>query len=216
MVKIKICGLTDTPGVTAALDAGADYLGFVFADNSPRKISPEQAAELAKPARGKAKIVAVMVNPGDKQLNKVITHLAPDFLQLHGREKPERVRTIWKRFHIPIIKAFAVSSARDIEDTARYARTAAMFLLDARPSKNTGQAGGHGQTFDWTILHDKRLDKPWFLAGGLDPQNITQALARTGARAVDVSSGVEADPGIKDPHKILAFIQAARQTGADH
>ncbi len=209
---VKICGLTEPAGVEAALNAGADYLGFVFATDSVRKTTPEQAAELAKPARGKAKIVAVLVNPGDKQLKKVITHLSPDFLQLHGREKPERIRAIWKRYHIPIIKAFAVSNALDIEDTERYARTAAYYLLDAKPPKETKQAGGHGQAFDWTILRNKKFEKHWFLAGGLDPDNVAEAISQTGARAVDVSTGVESAPGIKDPQKVAAFIQAAKET----
>ncbi len=211
MTDVKICGLTDAAGVTAALDAGADYLGFVFADNSVRKTSPARAAELAKPARGKAKIVAVLVNPGDKLIKKVVSTLAPDVLQLHGRETPERVRTIWKRYHIPIIKAFAVSSKRDVQDTERYARTAAYYLLDARPPKGAGPAGGHGAAFDWDIIDQDVLAKPWFLAGGLTPQNVAGAIARTGAKMVDVSSGVESAAGVKDPARITAFIQAVRQ-----
>ncbi len=213
MVKVKVCGLTEPVGVAAALEAGADYLGFVFATDSVRKTTPEQAAELAKPARGKAKIVAVLVNPGDKQLKKIVAHLAPDFLQLHGREKPERVRAIWKRYHIPVIKAFAVSTALDIKDTERYARTAAMFLLDAKPPKNTKQAGGHGDPFDWTILHNNNLEKHWFLAGGLTCDNVCQAITQTGAYAVDVSTGVESVPGIKDPEKLTAFIRVAKANG---
>ncbi len=214
MAFVKICGLTEASGVQAALEAGADMLGFVFADNSPRTVTPAQAAALAEPARGKAKIVAVLVNPGDKKLKKIVDQLAPDYLQLHGREKPERVRTIWKKFHIPVIKAFAVSNAHDVADANRYARTAAMFLLDARPPKGTAQTGGHGQAFDWDILQGARLEKPWLLAGGLTPQNVSQAIASTGAKAVDVSTGVESTPGIKDAEKVAAFIRAAKETGA--
>jgi len=214
MAFVKICGLTEASGVQAALEAGADMLGFVFADNSPRTVTPAQAAALAEAAQGKAKIVAVLVNPGDKKLKKIVDQLAPDYLQLHGREKPERVRTIWKKFHIPVIKAFAVSNAHDVADANRYARTAAMFLLDARPPKGTAQTGGHGQTFDWDILHEARLEKPWLLAGGLTPQNVSQAIASTGAKAVDVSTGVESAPGIKDAEKVAAFIRAAKETGA--
>ncbi len=215
MVYVKICGLTEPAGVAAALDAGADYLGFVFTPDSPRSIAPAEAAQLAEPARGKAKIVAVLVNPGDKLLQKVVHHLAPDYLQLHGREKPERVRTIWKKFHIPVIKAFAVSNGRDVADTARYARTAAMFLLDAKAPKDTAQAGGHGAAFDWSILQGQSLEKHWLLAGGLDPSNIAAAIAQTGAKAVDVSSGVESSPGVKDPQKIAAFIEAAKASGEE-
>ncbi len=213
MVKVKICGLTEPDGVAAALEHGADYLGFVFAGHSPRKITPAEAVSLAKPARGKAKIVAVLVNPGDKQLKNVIDQLVPDYIQLHGRETPERVRTIWKRYHIPVIKAFKVSSPRDVKDTERYTRTAAQVLLDARAPKNSEQSGGHGECFDWDILQTEKPHKSWFLAGGLNPQNIGTAIVQTGARAVDVSTGVESAPGIKDPQKIKAFIEAAKAAG---
>ena len=215
MAFVKICGLTEAGGVQAALDAGADMLGFVFAPDSPRAITPAQAAALAEPARGKAKIVAVLVNPGDKKLKKIVDQLAPDYLQLHGRETPERVRTLWKRHHIAVIKAFAVSSARDVADANRYARTAAMFLLDAKPPKGNVQTGGHGQAFDWNILQEARLEKPWLLAGGLTPQNVSEAIAKTGAKAVDVSTGVESAPGIKDAEKVAAFIRAAKEMGAE-
>ena len=213
MVRVKICGLTEQVGVHAALEAGANYLGFVFAQNSPRSITPAEAKALAEPARGKAKTVAVLVNPGDKQVKKVVDQLAPDFIQLHGRETPDRVRTLWKRYHIPVIKAFAISSARDIADTARYGRTAAMFLLDAKAPKDTKQAGGHGLAFDWGLLKDAKLDKPWVLAGGLTPDNVAEALAQTHAKILDVSTGVESAPGIKDTQKIAAFIRAAKQAG---
>ncbi|PHS28167.1 MAG: phosphoribosylanthranilate isomerase [Robiginitomaculum sp.] len=213
MVRVKICGLTEPAGVRTALDAGADYLGFVFAQNSPRTITPAEAAALAEPARGKVKIVAVLVNPGDKQVKKVVDQLAPDFIQLHGRETPERVRTLWKRYHIPVIKSFSISSARDVTDTNRYAHTASMFLLDAKAPKDTRQAGGHGLAFDWRALLSAKLDKPWILAGGLTPDNVAKAIAQTHARVLDVSTGVESAPGIKDAQKIAAFMLAAKQTG---
>jgi phosphoribosylanthranilate isomerase len=214
MTIIKICGLTETEGVSAVLQSGADYMGFVFNANSVRNIAPDKAAALAEPARGKAKIVAVMVNPGDKLVDKVVSQLKPDYLQLHGREKPERVRTLWKKYHIPVIKALAVSGVRDVEDSRRYAHTASQLLLDARAPKGADQAGGHGTAFDWSILQACKPEKQWFLAGGLTADNIAQAIAQTGAPGVDVSSGVEAAPGIKDAIKIAAFVQAVRSAGA--
>ncbi len=216
MVDVKICGLTEASGIAAAIEAGADYLGFVFAANSPRVLTPAAAEELAETARQHAKIVAVLVNPGDKQLDKVVKQLRPNFIQLHGKENPDRVRAIWKRYHTPIIKACAISSVREVCDVDRYAQTASHYLLDAKPPKGAAQQGGHGAAFDWKILNGAKLAKPWFLAGGLDADNVAAAIAQTGARLVDVSSGVESAPGIKDPQKVAAFIKAAKAGGEEH
>ena len=214
MAKVKICGLGSVDGVAAALHAGADYLGFVFAPQSPRLVTPDAAAVLAAPARGRARTVAVLVNPGDKLLDRVVERLRPDFLQLHGKESPERVRSIWKRFHIPLIKAVGIAGPRDLESAERYARTAALYLLDAKAPKGAAREGGLGAAFDWSILHGAALSKPWFLAGGLTPENVAHAIAQTGARMVDVSSGVESAPGVKDAARIAAFIAAAKTEGA--
>lgn len=213
MVAVKICGLTEAQGVAASIEAGADYLGFVFAPNSPRMVTPAMAAALAETARAHAKIVAVLVNPGNKQLDKVVKQLRPNFIQLHGKESPDRVRTIWKRYHTPLIKACAVASAREVADVDRYGQTASHYLLDAKPPKGAAFEGGHGIAFDWNIIHGAALAKPWFLAGGLDAQNVGAAIAQTGARMVDVSSGVESAPGVKDPSKVAAFIKAAKSAG---
>ncbi len=210
MAKVKICGLKDAAGVAAALHAGADYLGFVFAPKSPRLVTPEQAQALAGPARGKAKIAAVLVDPGDKLLGRVVERLQPDLIQLHGKESPQRVRSIWKRFHIPLIKAIGVADPRDLEAAERYGRTAACYLLDAKAPRGAAREGGLGQAFDWSLLAGAALSKPWFLAGGLTPQNVAQAIAQSGAVLVDVSSGVESAPGVKDAGKIAAFIAAAK------
>ncbi len=214
MAKVKICGLKQAKGVAAALEAGAEYLGFVFAPNSPRQVTPEAAAALAEPARGRARIVAVLVNPGNKLLGRVVAQLKPDLLQLHGKESPERVRAIWKRFHLPVIKAVGIAGPRDLEAAERYARTAACYLLDAKPPRGAAREGGLGQAFDWSLPGNAALSKPWFLAGGLTPENVSQAIAQSGAAMVDVSSGVECAPGVKDAHKIAAFVAAAKAEGA--
>jgi len=214
MAKVKICGLTEAPGVDAALHAGADYLGFVFAPQSPRLVTPDAAAALAAPARGRARIVAVLVNPGDKLLDRVVEQLRPDFLQLHGKESPQRVRSIWKCFHIPLIKAIGIAGPRDLQSAERYQRTASHYLLDAKAPKGAARAGGLGNAFDWSVLHGAALSKPWFLAGGLTPENVAHAIAQSGARMVDVSSGVESAPGVKDAARIAAFIAAAKAEGA--
>ncbi|PHS28487.1 MAG: phosphoribosylanthranilate isomerase [Robiginitomaculum sp.] len=209
-IAIKICGITELTGLAAALDAGIDRIGLMFAPNSPRLINLNVANELAETARGKATIIAVLSNPGDKLVARITQDLRPDFLQLHGKETPDRVRSLWKQHHIPIIKAFAVSQTRDIADAQRYARTAAEFLFDAKPASDENRTGGFGQAFDWSLLQDANPARPWMLAGGLNPENVGAAIDICSPTMVDVSSGVESAPGVKDPALVAQFCTAVR------
>ncbi len=211
MAAIKICGITDQAGLQTALTLKVERIGLMFAKNSPRYLSLELAETLAKQARGKTKIVAVFVNPGDKLLRRVVETVRPDFLQLHGKEAPKRVRSVWKQFHIPIIKACAVSSIGDINDADRYATSAAEFLFDTRPGAGSSREGGLGQAFDWSFLKGKSPARPYLLAGGLNAKNVGTALAVTGAEMVDVSSGVESSVGVKDPVLMQEFCEAVRK-----
>ncbi|HYE42930.1 MAG TPA: phosphoribosylanthranilate isomerase [Caulobacteraceae bacterium] len=208
-VQAKICGLTTPEAVRAALDGGATHLGFVFFPRSPRHLSPEVAARLALPARGPAKVVAVMVDPTDAEIDALVPVLRPDLIQLHGRETPQRTSEIRARAGAGIIKALPVSTAHDIDAASAFAGVAEHLMFDARPPKDSDLPGGVGARFDWTLLSGRRFDRPWFLAGGLDPWNLGEAVRLSGAPAVDVSSGVERGPGVKDPALISAFLQAA-------
>ncbi|VAV94084.1 Phosphoribosylanthranilate isomerase [hydrothermal vent metagenome] len=210
MTGIKICGITEMNGLTAALHNQVERIGLVFAPGSPRQVTVQSAQPLAEAARDRALIVAVLVNPGDKQLARIVSDIAPDFLQLHGKESPERVRSLWKRYHIPIIKAFSIGSTKDIADTIRYSRTAFEFLFDAKPPKDATRAGGYGEAFDWSLLAAAQPSRPWLLAGGLDAQNVAEAIRISGAPMVDISSGVESAPGVKDAALLADFCAAVR------
>jgi phosphoribosylanthranilate isomerase len=207
-VLIKICGLSTTDTVTAALDAGADWIGLVFFPKSPRHVSLLQARELAAQARGRADVVALTVDADDAMLTGLIEMVRPDRLQLHGGESPERVATLKSRFGLQVMKAVGLTAAADLAAALPFAGVADMILFDAKPPKGAVLPGGNGVSFDWTILRDVRW--PYMLSGGLSPDNVADALHISGASAVDVSSGVENAPGIKDPARIKAFIRAAR------
>lgn len=210
--EVKICGLRDDTALQAALDAGADYVGFVFFARSPRNVTPAVARGLAEKARGHAKVVALLVDPDDALIEDVVTAVDPDIIQLHGAETPERVREIAGRFGRPIMKAVAVTDAADVEAALAYAGAADRILFDAKalPSEGSALPGGNGVAFDWRALAgvDGRID--FMLAGGLNPGNVAEAVRLTGARAVDVSSGVETKPGEKDADLIRRFISAAK------
>lgn len=212
MALIKVCGLTETTGLDAALALGVTRIGLVFAPSSPRLIDLETAQHLAQITRNKAEIVVVLVDPGDKLLQRLATTIQPDFWQLHGKESPDRVRSIWKKTRIPVIKAFSVSGPKDIKDADRYQRTAAEFLFDAKPPKTANRTGGLGVCFDWNWLAQVQPARPFLLAGGLAAQNVAEAIAICRAPMVDVSSGVETAPGVKDPQLLAQFCQAARGT----
>lgn len=205
---VKICGLRTEAALDAALDGGADYVGLVFFAPSPRNIAPEAAAPLAERARGRAKIVALLVDPDDALIERVATIVNPDLLQLHGDETPERVRVIRQRFGKDVIKAIKVQSREDVADAARYDAAADIILFDARPPAGADRPGGHGATFDWRSLQG--APHPYMLSGGLTPDNVAEAIRATGARMVDVSSGVERAPGEKDAGLIRRFLAAAK------
>jgi phosphoribosylanthranilate isomerase len=207
--EIKICGLSFEEGVDAALEAGADFVGFTLFPPSPRNVPLERAALLAGRARGKARIVAVTVDAEDAFLAAVAETLRPDLLQLHGTETPARVATIRARTGLAVMKAIGVATREDLSVEASY--QAERILLDAKPPRDATRPGGHGVAFDWTLLSGFAPSRPWFLSGGLYPESVAAALQGTRAPAVDVSSGVESSPGRKDPARIFAFVRAVRE-----
>jgi phosphoribosylanthranilate isomerase len=206
--EVKICGLSSEEGVDAALEAGADFVGFNLFPPSPRYVSLERAAALAARARGKAQIVAITVDGDDSLLRAIASTLQPDFLQLHGQETPERVSAIRAITGVPVMKAIGVAAKSDLAAISGY--TIDRLLLDAKPPRDATRPGGHGAVFDWSVLQGFVAAKPWFLSGGLEPKNVAEALQATQAPGVDVSSGVESAPGQKDPARIHAFVEAVR------
>jgi phosphoribosylanthranilate isomerase len=206
----KICGLSTPEAVHAALDGGAAYLGFVFFPRSPRAVAPARAAELAAPARGRARIVALLVDPSADLLAEVVEGLDPDMIQLHGRESPERVSAVRETYGRPVVKALGVRQGADLDAAPAYDGVADHLMLDALAPEGADRPGGHGAAFDWSLLAGRRFANPWFLAGGLTPDNVAEAVRATGAPMVDVSSGVERAPGVKDPALIAAFLKAVR------
>ena len=209
-LKTKICGVSTTEAVNAALDYGAGWIGFMFFAKSPRNIQPDVAWRLARDVRGKAKVVAVLVDPADAEVDRVATSLQPDLIQLHGSETPARVRAIGLRAGAGIIKALPISESADLTAAAQYESVVEHLMFEGKPHKDADRPGGAGQAFDWTLLSGRRFERPWFLAGGLDPWNLAEAVQQSGARLLDVSSGVERGPGLKDPALIRAFLDAAR------
>lgn len=208
--RIKICGLTRPEDVAAAAAAGAAYCGFVFFGKSPRNLSVEQARALALDAPPGLAKVALVVNPDDATLDAITDAVPLDMLQLHGSESPERVAEIKARYGLPVMKAVGIASADDLPNIDRYATVADQILIDAKPPKDAALPGGNGLAFDWRLIAGRRWPVPWMLAGGLTPDNAAEAVAMTGARQLDVSSGVEVAPGEKDACRIRAFVAAAR------
>lgn len=208
-VAVKICGLTDEESIDAAIEAGADYLGFVFFAKSPRNLGAERAAELTQFVEGVQK-VGLFVDPDDALLDEVLTHVRLDLLQFHGNESPERLERIRREFALPVMKVVAVESAADLARVDEFATVADRLLFDAKPPKGATLPGGNAVSFDWTVLSGFKCPLPWMLAGGLTADNVAAAIRQSGARAVDVSSGVESAPGLKDAAKIAAFIAAAK------
>lgn len=209
-VETKICGISTPEAVTAALDGGAAWLGFMFFAKSPRNLPPDAAWRLAQGVRGKAKVVAVLVDPSDAEVDRIAGALKPDLIQLHGAETPSRARDIGVRAGAGIIKALPVSEASDLAKAADYESVVEHLMFEGRPAPDADRPGGGGQAFDWTLLSGRRFQRPWFLAGGLDPWNLGEAVQQSGAPLVDVSSGVERGPGLKDPALIRAFLDAAK------
>jgi phosphoribosylanthranilate isomerase len=206
----KICGLSSAATLEVALAVGATMVGFVFFPKSPRNIGYEQARALGAQVRGRARIVALTVDADDDALARIVEWLSPDILQLHGREPPSRVTEIRERFGRPTMKAIGVAAPADFAAAAPFDGVADFLLIDAKPAKNALLPGGNGLAFDWALARDFRPRTPWLLSGGLDPDNVAEAITLTGARGVDVSSGVESAPGVKDESKIRAFVAAAR------
>ena len=209
-VRVKICGIKDEAGLFAAVEARADLLGFVFYPKSPRFLTPEAAAPLATYIRGVAASVALVVDADDATLDEIVATMNPDMLQLHGHESPSRVREVRARHGKPVMKAIAVASAADVERAAEYLDGADLILFDARPIEGAILPGGNGLPFDWRLLAGVTGKIPFMLAGGLTAGNVAEAVRLTGARAVDVSSGVEVSPGVKDPELIHRFLSAAK------
>jgi phosphoribosylanthranilate isomerase len=210
-VRVKICGLSTEATLDAALDAGADLVGFVHFPRSPRHVALDRGGRLAGRARGRAERVVLLVDPDDTLLQDAVAALDPDLIQLHGRETPERVAEIRARTGRPVMKAVGIALTEDLRALPAYAAVADRLLLDAKPPPGADLPGGNGRSFDWGILTNAVLPRATMLSGGLDAGNVAAALARTGLSAVDVSSGVELRPGEKDPAKIAAFVTAARR-----
>ena len=206
---VKICGLSSPETLLAAIEAGADMAGFVFFEKSPRHIDLETARTLGRIAGDRISKVALTVDADDGALEEIINALAPDYLQLHGKETPARVGEVKTRFGLPVIKAAGVATAGDVKAARAYEGVADVILFDAKPAPNAAVPGGAGVAFDWNLLRGVTA-KDWMLSGGLDPENVAEAMRVSGARAVDVSSGVERERGVKDAEKIKAFVKAAR------
>jgi len=213
-LTVKICGLSAPDTLEVALDAGADYVGFVFFAPSPRNVGVEAARPLGAQVKDRAGKVALTVDANDEFLAAIIAALKPDMLQLHGKETTDRVVAVRTRFGLPVMKALPIATRADLAAIRPYAHVADRLLYDARPPAEATRPGGLGNTFDWTLLRGVDAGVPWMLSGGLNPGNVVEAIAITGARGVDVSSGVESAPGVKDPGKIRAFIRAARDAEA--
>jgi len=211
---VKICGLNSPDALDAALDAGADLTGFVFFQPSPRHIGFDTARALGSRVKNRAKKVALTVDADDTTFERIIETLQPDILQLHGHETPGRVSDLKKRYGLPVMKALPVETKLELKLVADYAAVADWLLFDARAPREATRPGGLGKPFDWTLLQHIDSATPFMLSGGLDAENVAEALAITGASGVDVSSGVERSPGVKDPEKIRAFVCLAREAGA--
>ena len=209
-VSVKICGLATVDDVRACADAGANYMGLVFFEKSPRNITIPAARELALAAPlGLAK-VALVVNPSHAELDAITGTVPLDMLQLHGRETPERVAEVKARYGLPVMKAVGIADEDDLPKLESYFGVADQILVDAKPPKGGELPGGNGLSFDWRLIAGRRWPCPWMLAGGLTPENVAEAVKMTGAKQVDVSSGVEDAPGQKNAELIQKFVQSSR------
>ena len=209
---VKICGLSTRETLDVALESGADMVGFVFFPPSPRHLSLEQARELGRAAKGRATKVALTVDADDATFENIIETLKPDILQIHGKETTARVRDIKQKFGLPVMKALPVETVADLASLPGYAAVADRILFDARAPKDATRPGGLGATFDWHVLENLALKLPFMVSGGLHVGNVAEAIRVTRCGGVDVSSGVERTPGVKDPDMIRDFIRAARAT----
>ena len=208
-MRVKICGIRTEEARDAAIAAGAAYLGFVFFPKSPRNIEIEEAAPLAAGAAPGICKVALTVNADDAALESLLDRVPLDMLQLHGAETPERVAEIRQTFGLPVMKAIGIRGEEDLPAIAEYSRVADQLLIDAKAPKDGPLPGGNGVAFDWRLIAGRRWAVPWMLAGGLTAGNVAEAARLTGAQQIDLSSGVETAPGVKDPALIRAFMAAA-------
>jgi len=210
MTRAKICGLTTPETLDAALDGGAAFVGAVVFPRSPRHIDPLHAATLFDRARGRAKVVAVTVDADNALLTEIALILKPDLIQLHGAEPPERAVQVRTLTGAGVIRALSVRTGADIDAASAWEPLADYLMFDAKPPEGSALPGGVGASFDWRLLAGRSFDRPWFLAGGLNPDNVAEAVRISGAPLVDVSSGVESAPGVKDRARIAAFLEAVR------
>lgn len=210
-VQVKICGITTPEGVAAAVAAGADYIGFNFFPKSPRYVAPEDLAPLVAGCGQDTRAVALVVNADDALLDAITAAAPMDMIQLHGAETPERVAEVRTRYGLPVMKVVGVAGPEDVARIGDYVQVADQILVDAKAPKDAVLPGGNGLAFDWRLLDGVSFDVPWMLAGGLTPDNVAEAIARTGATQVDTASGVESAPGVKDARLMEAFVRAAKQ-----
>ncbi|MCO5148009.1 MAG: phosphoribosylanthranilate isomerase [Aquamicrobium sp.] len=211
---VKICGLKTADAIDAALAGGASHVGFIFFEKSPRTIASEEAGRLRQAARGRAKAVAVTVDADDAFLDGIVAAMAPDMLQLHGQETPARVAEVRARYRLPVMKALAISEAADLAAIAPFLGVADRFLFDAKPPKDAVLPGGNGVAFDWRFLATLDPGVDYMLSGGLDAANVGDALRLAHPPGLDVSSGVESAPGVKDTGLIADFLNAVRAARA--
>ena len=212
-IRVKICGIKTRQAVSAAIDGGADYVGSVFYPASPRYVSPAEAGTLGQDVPVAVKKVAITVDAHDDLLEEIVSHAAIDLFQLHGSESPDRIAHIKERFKLPVMKAVSISTPDDILMAHQFETCADLILFDAKPPRDMPDAlpGGNGLAFDWAFIAADRWKVPWLLSGGLTADNVNEAIDTSGTMAVDVSSGVEREPGDKDPDLIRLFLKAAKQ-----
>jgi phosphoribosylanthranilate isomerase len=210
VLEIKICGLKTEPALEAALAGGASHVGFIFFAKSPRNVTPEAAAELRRRAAGRARAVAVTVDADDATLDRIVAAMAPDMLQLHGQETPERVAELKRRYALPVMKAFAIRDGADLDAIRLYRGIADRFLFDAKPPAGSDLPGGNGVSFDWHLLAGLDAEVDYMLSGGLNAANVGEALRFANPPGIDISSGVESAPGVKDVALIDQFFEAVR------
>ena len=212
---VKICGLKTVEAVDAAVDGGASHIGFIFFEKSPRNVEPEQAAKLRNHVGEHAKTVAVTVNASQKELDEIVEIVSPNILQLHGSETPEKVADIKSRYGLPVMKAFAIRRMEDMNASLKYSGVADVLLFDAKPPKGSELPGGNGVSFDWSLLASFKTDTPVMLSGGLSVENIIEAVSIAHPEGVDISSGVETSPGVKDIKLISQFLQKLKNHQID-
>jgi phosphoribosylanthranilate isomerase len=209
-IQVKICGITDEEAMDAAVEAGADMVGLVFFPPSPRNITPDRAAELTDLLPEELVKVGLFVDADDATLDAALNRVRLDLIQFHGNETPERIEAVRLEYGVPVMKVIPVSCVDDLALAEPFLAAADRLLFDAKPPKGATLPGGNAVAFDWTLLAGRKWELPWMLAGGLTPATVAEAIRISGAQAVDVSSGVERAPGVKDPELIRAFIKAAK------